>query len=207
MTDEDPSEETTDQNDEAAGIGRSLPVTQRIAPVDLAAADGELADILGSALTHDGTPLNIFGVLGWHPKLLKRFNLLGGFILNSGLLPERERELVILRVGAKARSEYEFGQHTLIGRRSGLTEAEIEALTSAPSAFPWSDDDLALIAMCDDLHDDDCVSDATWEALSARWGEPELVELLIVAGFYRLVSGFLNSTGVRLDDGVPGWPG
>ena len=30
--------------------------------------------------------------------------------------------------------------------------------------------------------------------------------LLIVAGFYRLVSGFLNSTGVQLDDGVPGFP-
>jgi hypothetical protein len=29
---------------------------------------------------------------------------------------------------------------------------------------------------------------------------------LVVAGFYRLVSGFLNSAGVQLDDGVPGFP-
>ena len=34
----------------------------------------------------------------------------------------------------------------------------------------------------------------------------ELVELLMVAGFYRLVSGFLNSAGVQLDPGVPGFP-
>lgn len=180
------------------------PTAPRIDPVDLANADGELAEILQGALTHDGTPLNIFGVLGQHPKLLKRFNLLGGFILNKGLVPEREREIVILRVGWNAKAEYEFGQHTVIGRRVGLTDAEIEALTTDGGG--WSDDDAALIALADDLHRDDCVSDATWAALSARWSDAQLVELLVTAGFYRLVSGFLNSAGVQLDDGVPGFP-
>jgi alkylhydroperoxidase family enzyme len=70
----------------------------------------------------------------------------------------------------------------------------------------WSDDDRALLALADDLADDDCVSDRTWGALTGRWSDAELVELLIVAGFYRLVSGFLNSAGVQLDDGVPGFP-
>ena len=65
---------------------------------------------------------------------------------------------------------------------------------------------MALIALADDLHAADCVSNGTWLALSDRWSEAELVELLIVAGFYRLVSGFLNSAGVQLDDGVPGFP-
>jgi alkylhydroperoxidase family enzyme len=60
--------------------------------------------------------------------------------------------------------------------------------------------------MADELAADDCVSDATWNALATRWSDAELVELLVVAGFYRLVSGFLNSAGVQLDDGVPGFP-
>ena len=178
----------------------------RIEPVDMATADAELTEILSSALTHDGQPLNIFGALGRHPKLLKRFNLMGGFILNKGMIPERERELVILRVGWNAQAVYEFGQHTVIGRRCGLTDAEIEALTRDPDADEWSDDDRALIALADDLHADDCVSEDTWNALASRWTEPELIELLVVAGFYRLVSGFLNSTGVQLDDGIPAWP-
>ena len=179
----------------------------RIEPIDLDdVADDELRDTLAGALTLDGRPLNIFGVLGHHPKLLKRFNLLGGFILNKGLIPERERELVILRVGWNAQAAYEFGQHTVIGKRFGLTDDEIGALTKTPQDHTWSADDLALIALADDLHADDCVSDATWLALSDRWSEAELVELLIVAGFYRLVSGFLNSAGVQLDDGVPGFP-
>lgn len=178
----------------------------RIQPIGPDDIDGELAEILAGSLTRDGEPLNIFGVLGRHPKLLKRFNLLGGFLLNKGLVPEREREIVILRVGWNARAVYEFGQHTLIGRRCGLTDDEIVALTKDPADHPWSDDDRALVALADDLCRDDCVSDDTWAALTPRWSEAELVELLVVAGFYRLVSGFLNSAGVQLDAGVPGFP-
>lgn len=184
------------------------PTEPRITPVDLAAddVDPELAEILSGTLTHDGTPLNIFGALAQHPKLLKRFNLLGGFLLHKGLLPPREREVVILRIGWNARAKYEFGQHTIIGRQVGLTDAEITALTRAPDAHGWSNDDAALIAMSDELATNDCVTDATWDRLAARWSEAELVELLVVAGFYRLVSGFLNSAGVQLDAGVPGFP-
>jgi len=101
---------------------------------------------------------------------------------------------------------YEFGQHTIIGREAGVTDEEISALTKAPDDHPWSADDAALIAISDELSDDDCVTDATWGILATRWSEAELVELLIVAGFYRLVSGFLNSAGVQLDKGVPGFP-
>ncbi len=180
------------------------PTEPRIPPVE--EISGELAEILESALTVDGRPLNIFGVLGHHPKLLKRFNLLGGFLLNKGLIPERERELVILRIGWNAQAEYEFGQHTVIGRRCGLLDDEIVALTKAPDDHAWSSGDRALVGLADDLSAHDCVGDDTWRSLAERWNEAELVELLVVAGFYRLVSGFLNSAGVQLDEGVPGFP-
>ena len=186
------------------------PSQPRIAPIDMGQVDGELAETLAGGLLIDGRPLNIFGVLAQHPKLLKRFNLLGGFLLNKGLIPEREREIVILRVGWNAQAVYEFGQHTVIGKRCGLSDEEITALTrdpEDPDAHAWSSEDRALIALADDLCEDDCVTDATWAALTTRWSDAELAELLVVAGFYRLVSGFLNSAGVQLDPGVPGFPG
>ncbi|HZT64760.1 MAG TPA: carboxymuconolactone decarboxylase family protein [Acidimicrobiales bacterium] len=153
-------------------------------------------------------PLNIFATLAHNPRMLKRFNQLGGSLLGPRGLPGRQREIVILRVGWRCRSVYEFGQHTLIGRRVGLTDEEIAALTREAADGPdWSADDRALIAMADELCADDCVSRPTWERLAQRWNDSELVELLVLAGFYRLVSGFLNSAGVALDPGVPGWPG
>jgi 4-carboxymuconolactone decarboxylase len=184
---------------------RVRPTSPRIAPVTDPSA--EVQELLAKALlAPSGKPINIFGTLAHHPKLLKRFNVLGGFFLNAGLLPNREREIVILRIGHNCAAVYEFGQHTVIGRRVGLTDTEIAALVATPQSHPWSADDLALIALADDLCVDDCVSDATWTALSRRWNEAELLELVMVAGMYRMVSGFLNSIGVQLDEGVPGWP-
>jgi 4-carboxymuconolactone decarboxylase len=178
------------------------PASPRIAPVtEPTEMQREL--MFGNAASDS---LNISATLAHNTRVLKRFSQLGGALLFRGVVPARERELVILRVGANAQSVYEFGQHTLIGRDCGITDDEVLALTLPADAHAWSEGDRDLIALADDLCADDCVSDATWARLKGRWDDEAMVELVTVAGFYRLVSGFLNSAGVQLDPGVPGWP-
>ncbi|MEZ5260301.1 MAG: hypothetical protein R2755_00645 [Acidimicrobiales bacterium] len=113
---------------------------------------------------------------------------------------------MILRVGWNCRSVYEFGQHTTIGLDSGLTEAEITALTRDPADGGWSDRDRALIALADDLCADDCVSDATWAALRPDWDDRQLVELIVTARLLPDGVGLPEQRRGQLDDGVPGWP-
>jgi 4-carboxymuconolactone decarboxylase len=153
----------------------------------------------------DGRQLNIFRTLGHNRPLYKGFLALGGHLLGSGGLPAREREIVILRAGFRCGSEYEFGQHTRIGRDAGLADDEIERLGGVGDGG-WSDDDRALVDMVDELCGDDVVSEPTWKRLAARWSEEQLLELLVLAGYYRLVSGLLNSVGVALEPDTPGWP-
>ena len=187
-------------------LSRPRPDTPRIAPLDPLPRDA--AEILDGLIgAPDGSTLNIFGTLAHRPDLLRPFLSLGGHLLLEGRIPGREREIVILRVGANAAAVYEFGQHRLIGAQSGLTETEMERLAGEIDDEDWSDDDRTLIALADDLCGDDAVSEATWNALTRRWDEGQLIELLLLAGYYRMVSGFLNGIGVRLDAGVPGWPG
>jgi alkylhydroperoxidase family enzyme len=192
-------------NESLSPLGKLRPRSPRIAPlVDLTE---ELQTIMGGGINSPaGTPLNIFGTIAHHPKLLKRFMNYAGLFLNKGLLPAREREIVILRVGWNCQSVYEFGQHTIIGQRVGLSLSEIDALTKESNAHKWSNRDSALIAMSDELCADNCVSEATWKLLVTDWKEDELIELVMVAGTYRLVSGFLNTMGVELDADTPGWP-
>ena len=183
------------------------PRQARLSPVDPEGLVGtELAEILAKTAIRDGEPLNIFRTLAHQPTLLKRFNILGGAFLAHGLLPARERELVILRVGWNCRSVYEFGQHTLMGREAGLSEAEIGALATTRALGAWSPDDEALIALADEICADDCAGEATFAAVRRRWSEPEIVELVALVGFYRMVSGLLNTLGVQPEDGLPGWP-
>ena len=154
----------------------------------------------------DRRPLNIFATLARAPKMLDAVLHMGGYLLSGKGIPPREREIVVLRVGWRAGSVYEFGQHTVLGGQARLTEDEIVRLTE-DGLGGWDEGDRLLVAMADDLHADDKVADATWAGLAERWNEMQLIELLVLAGFYRLVSGFLNSAGVELDPGTPGWPG
>jgi 4-carboxymuconolactone decarboxylase len=171
-----------------------LPAQPRIAPLPVDAGSSR--------------QLNIFRTLARNRPLYKGFLALGGHLLGGTGLPAREREIVILRTGFRAGSEYEFGQHTRIGRDAGLTDAEIARFAGVADAGggDWSDDDAALVAMVDELCADDVVGDATWQRLSRRWGDEQLLELLVLAGYYRLVSGLLNSVGVALEAETPGWP-
>ena len=154
---------------------------------------------------NDGRPLNIFLTLAKNPSLFDVFTRFGSHLLFKGELPAREREIVILRVGWRSQSEYEFGQHTVIGKQAGLTDDEVTRL-ARPATDGWNDDDAALLRMVDELCSDNVVGDDTWRALSKTWSEPQLLELLMLAGYYRLVSGVLNSAGVSLEPSTPGWP-
>jgi alkylhydroperoxidase family enzyme len=149
--------------------------------------------------------LNVLRTLAHHQPLWDRFRRFSGYFLFKGLLPPRERELVILRVGWRCESEYEFGQHTTMGKEAGVTEKEIQRLAQE-STDGWSEADRALVAFADELCATNTVSDPTWERLAGRWSEGELMELVMVAGCYRMVSGFLNAVKVQREPGVPGWP-
>ena len=159
-----------------------------------------------SSVSARKTPLNVVKTMAHHPGVVRQGGKFGGFLTSGGLLPGREREIVILRMGWRAQAIYEFGQHTLFAREVGMTDAEIRAVTEDVEGGPWSDDELTLIVMVDELFEDDCVSDNTWERLTKRWNPAELVELVLLAGFYRMVSGFLNTMGTEREAGVPGWP-
>jgi alkylhydroperoxidase family enzyme len=185
--------------------GAPRPRSPRLSPVS--PVTDEIEEILtGSIKSVDGEHLRLFGTMAHHPKMLKRFLAFGGFFLNRGLLPAREREIVILRVGWNTGSVYEFGQHTVIGRNCDLTDVEISSLAGDPSRHAWSARDRGLIAMTDEICADDCVSDPTWKELRAEWTDAELCELVLLAGLYRMVAGFLNTMGVELDPNTPGWP-
>lgn len=174
----------------------------KIAPVD--AWPSELADRMEPG--RFGVTLNVVKTVARHPALFRRWGPLGGFLAREGLLDPRTREVVILRVGWRTGSVYEFGQHTLFARQAGMSEAEIAATTGEPARWPGPDHERDLLVMVDELCVADRVGDGTWRRLAGRWSDAEMIELLLLAGQYRAIAGFLNSVGVQREAGVPGWP-
>ncbi len=185
-------------------MGRMAP---RIPPLPVDGRDPRTEELLAPLRRPDGTELNIFATLARHPRLFKRWSAFGGMLLYGGTLPEREREVLILRTGYLCRAGYEWGQHVEIGRHAGLSDEEIARVAEGPEAAGWSPDDAHLLRAADELHADNRIGDATWGALATRWDEQQLIEVCMVVGQYHLVAFALNSLGVEPEsDDLPVLP-
>jgi len=156
-------------------------------------------------VARDGQVLNIYRTLAAHPKLLKRWAVFGTHVLYKNTLPQRERELLILRTGWICRSEYEWGQHVVIARGCGVTDEEIERVKDGPDANGWSETDASLLRAADELHNDAFITDGTWQALSNQFNRQQLIDLVFTVGQYHTVSMALNTLGVQLDEGIRGF--
>lgn len=177
----------------------------RIPPVtDESSLDDEARELLRTIAL--GPAVNIFRTLANHPKLLKRWLVFGNHVLFKSTLPARDREILILRTGWRCRAEYEWGQHAIIGKASGLSDEEIARITDGPEAPGWDPFDAALLRAVDELHDDHFLSDPTWKTLGERYSPQQLMDAVFTVGQYTLVSMALNSFGVQLDPGVEGFP-
>lgn len=181
--------------------------TPRISPLPAEGRDPRTAELLDSLRWTDGSELNIFATLGRHPKLLKQWSAFGGTLLYGGRLSARDRELLILRTGWLCHSPYEWGQHVVIGRASGLSDEEIHRIIEGPAAPGWTELEAALLRATDELHADSRISDATWAELAGAYDEQQLIEVCMVVGQYHLVSFTLNSLGVQPEPGLPDMPG
>lgn len=153
--------------------------------------------------TDDRLPqANIFKALAHAPQVLKGFSDLGGRLLYRGLLPARTRELVILRVGALLGSDYEWGQHVVIGRREGLSDDEIRGVRDGELGGLSASE--AAAVRYGEAVEARAVDDQVWSETTAHFSDAEMVELTVLAGFYGLVSRSLIALDVQLDQGVEG---
>ncbi len=151
-------------------------------------------------------PLVLFTTLAREPRLFGKF--FSGSLLDRGQLTLRQREIVIHRSTALCRSEYEWGVHaTIFAARVGLDAAQLAStVNGGPDDACWSDDDRPLLGLCDALHRDCTIDDGLWHLLRQRFSEEALLELLMLAGFYRTVSYLTNALRLPLEAGAARFP-
>jgi alkylhydroperoxidase family enzyme len=151
-------------------------------------------------------PLWLFRVLARDERLFGRF--WGGALLDRGHVSLRDREIVILRVCANHRSEYEWGVHVAtFSAKAGLDEAQLCATLEPDCAAEcWSERERLLLRLCDELAASTEVSEALWSSLCAAFSSEALLELLLLNGFYRTVGTLTNTLQMPLEDFAPKFP-
>jgi alkylhydroperoxidase family enzyme len=159
------------------------------------------------AVMRGNPPLVLFTTLARDPRLFHKF--FAGGLLDRGNLTIRQREIVIDRVTALCGAEYEWGVHASVyAGKAGLDRDQIASLTTGGADDAcWSDDERVLIRLCDSLHADCAVDDELWSDLAAVHSEEAIIELLMLAGFYRTVSYLVNGLRLPLEPGAARFAG
>ncbi len=150
----------------------------------------------------DARGMHVLGSLAHYPALAKAFLTFNNHVATNSTLTARERELLILRTSWLGKSEYEFVQHVILGKRAGLTGEEVERITAGPGAPGWSVEDANLLQVADDLHDSGAITDETWATLGQRYNPQQIMDMLFLLGCYDLLATVLRSFNIPLEPGV-----
>lgn len=154
-------------------------------------------------------PLSLFRLLARSPELMSRMRPLGAGILgNTSSLDRHEREILIDRTCAQCGCEYEWGVHAAaFGAAFGLSEEQIgKTVTGAGSDAVWSERESLLIQLADELHQQSSVSDDLWARLEQEWKPEQIIEMIVLIGWYHLISFVANAARLPAENWAVRFP-
>lgn len=160
-------------------------------------ADAAFAEIAGSR----GRVMNVFRELGHAPEGLRRLAHLGEYARFRTELPDRVRELVILATAQVNRCQYEWTQHAPLALRSGVTQAEIDAINDDTVPTTLSPLEDAAVRYVRELGRERRVTDATFAAVRAHLSERALTDLTLTSAYYTALGMTLNAFETDLEPG------
>lgn len=143
---------------------------------------------------------NLFLTLGRHRPLFRGWLRFAGRLMPAGKLPRRDTELVILRVAHQRDCRYELDHHVHLGRRAGITAADVERVQAGPGAHGWSAREQAILIAVDALHERQDLSDPEWDRLRGHLDERECIELLLLVGHYEMLATTINVLRIQPDE-------
>lgn len=180
-------------------------MTNTLAPIPEPFSD-DIARVLSNYPRIDGYLLMLFRTFANSKRFLEKGvpNLLD----KASPLDLRTREIVILRVTARNRCEYEWGVHvSAFGAATGLSAAQIDDTASNPvDSELWSAEELKLIHAIDELCTSGNLDDPTLQQFQNRWTAEQQLEIFSLCGAYSTISFVANAARLPCEDFAAHFP-
>ncbi len=142
-----------------------------------------------------------FGPLLRSPELTDRVQKLGEYLRYNSSLPARLNEFAILINARFWDSKYEWYAHKPLALKGGLAESIADDLAQNKRPANMKPDEELVYDLCTVLHRRHFIDDALFKRAVAMLGEPGVIDLVAVSGYYTLVSMVLNVAEVPLPPG------
>ena len=137
------------------------------------------------------------------PNLMDRMQKLGACIRYELALDLRLNRLASLMVARYWTNQYEWTTGMPFALEAGLTQAKIDALGEGRRPDDLSKNEAAVYDFITELHTHKSVSDTTYQSIVAELGEPGVIELLAIIGYYTMNAMVMNVSRTPVPDGKP----
>jgi len=133
-----------------------------------------------------------FNALLRSPEVADRVQKVGEYIRFQSSIPAALNEMAILLTGRFWGAQYEYWAHSALARTAGLPDLIIDAIAEGRRPTTMSADERIVYDFCSELFRDRAVSDTAFKAVTDRFGEQGVIDLIAACGYYSIVSMVLN---------------
>jgi 4-carboxymuconolactone decarboxylase len=147
-----------------------------------------------------------FSALLHSPDLTQRIAHVGTYVRFESTLPDRQRELAILTAARERDVAFEWAGHARLARELGISEATIDVIAYRRPLDGLSEDEALPIRYAREIINGHKVTDATWQAAHARFGDQGIIDLTAAIGYYAMLGCLLNAIELKPPPDAPQLP-
>jgi len=166
----------------------------RISRLDRSEVTPEMAALYDRAFAQRGNVPNMFRVMAHRPEIFATMQAHFGAVLNTGTVPTRLKELIIVRTSQVNVTPYCLASHTILARNLGWTDDQLTHLADWPQREDFTPAEKAALRLAETVTlDARTVSDEQFAELRSFYSEGEIVELLCAIGLFNYFNRFNNA--------------
>lgn len=174
----------------------------RLAPIPEAQLTTAQREAMEAVIrTPRGKMLGPFVPMLHSPEFLNRAQRLGEYLRYAGAIPIRLREFAILVTARYWSQAYEWYIHAPIAEKEGVPRMVIDELAKGSRPTTMTPEESAIYDFCMELHGTHEVSDATYQAAHRLLGDPGIVDLCGICGYYSMLAMIMNVARTPLPEG------
>jgi len=161
-------------------------------------SDGEIRAVIGDDYDPD-TRLNVLkmfaGTGEFYPALIDMVRTVFG----SPDIDDKHREMIILRAAKVLNAPYEAQANVVMAKNAGLSAAEIDAVATDGPVSGINPEYVLVCKATDELSKSGTLRDETVRELLDKYGETISRKIVLMIGWFNMLSLFLNGCRVPLE--------
>jgi uncharacterized peroxidase-related enzyme len=163
----------------------------RISRVNRSQISAEMNALFDKIYAERGNVPNMFRVMAHRPEIFATMQAHFAAVLNTGTVPKRLKELIIVRTSQLNQTPYCLASHTRLAKNLGWSDDQLTHLADWPRRKDFSPAEKAALRLAETVtRDAHALTEEQFADLRNYYSEGEIVELLCSIGLFNYFNRF-----------------